>query len=136
MLVNSGIRVFKFWFSVSREEQKRRFLQRQTDPLKQWKLSPIDMASLDKWDEYTKAKEVMFFHTDTADAPWTVIRADDKKRARINCLRWVLHNLSYAGKLSENIDEIDTRIIGKAKDIFENSEKPNVGAKKKNKKAA
>ncbi|MCB1726882.1 MAG: polyphosphate kinase 2, partial [Gammaproteobacteria bacterium] len=78
MLVRSGIRLFKLWFSVSRGEQLRRFKSREHDPLKQWKLSPIDLASLDKWDDYTKAKEAMFFHTDTADAPWTVIKSDDK----------------------------------------------------------
>ena len=85
MLVRSGIRLFKYWFSVSREEQRRRFAAREIDPLKQWKLSPIDRASLDKWDEYTEAKEAMFFYTDTADAPWTIVKSDDKKRARLNC---------------------------------------------------
>ena len=85
MLVRSGIRLFKYWFSVTREEQRRRFAARETDPLKQWKLSPIDKASLDKWDDYTEAKEAMFFYTDTADAPWTIIKSDDKKRARLNC---------------------------------------------------
>ena len=67
----SGIRLFKLWFSVSREEQARRFKERKRDPLKQWKLSPVDLASMDKWEAYTQAKEEMFFHTDTADAPWT-----------------------------------------------------------------
>ena len=86
MLVRSGIRLFKYWFSVTREEQRRRFGARETDPLKQWKLSPIDKASLDKWDEYTEAKEAMFFNTDTADAPWTIVKSDDKKRARINAM--------------------------------------------------
>ncbi|MBI2522317.1 MAG: polyphosphate kinase 2 [Bdellovibrio sp.] len=123
MLVNSGIILFKFWFSVSRKEQKRRFEERRTDPLKQWKLSPIDMASLDKWDDYTKAKEEMFFHTDTADAPWTVIRSDDKKRARINCIRYVLKNLAYAEKNPDNIKDIDPSILGLAKDIFEKGER-------------
>ncbi|MGE0072511.1 MAG: polyphosphate kinase 2, partial [Thiomonas sp.] len=88
-LVRSGIHLIKFWFSVSREEQRRRFKERQVHPLKQWKLSPIDMASLDKWDEYTRAKEAMFFHTDTADSPWTVVKSDDKKRARLNAMRYV-----------------------------------------------
>ena len=81
MLVNSGITLFKFWFSVSREEQLHRFERRSTDPLKQWKVSPIDTAALDKWPAYTQAKEAMFFYSDTADAPWTVIKSDDKKRA-------------------------------------------------------
>ncbi len=79
MLVNSGILLFKFYFSVSQDEQAHRFERRNTDPLKQWKLSPVDLASLNKWDEYTQAKEAMFFYTDTADAPWTVIKSDDKE---------------------------------------------------------
>ena len=136
MLVNSGIILFKFWFSVSRKEQKRRFEERQHDPLKQWKLSPIDMASLDKWDDYTKAKEEMFFHTDTADAPWTVIRSDDKKRARINCIRYVLQNLAYSEKKQENIKEIDPSILGLAKDIFEKGERVPEQVKEVVKKAA
>ncbi len=98
MFVNSGIRLFKYWFSVSRGEQQRRFEARKTDPLKQWKLSPIDLQSLDKWDDYTTAKEAMFFYTNTASAPWTVIRSNDKKRARINCLHHLLHTLPYTGK--------------------------------------
>ena len=94
-LVASGIHLIKFWFSVSRKEQRRRFKERELHPLKQWKLSPIDVASLDKWDDYTKAKEAMFFETDTADAPWTVIKSDCKKRARLNAMRYVLHKLPY-----------------------------------------
>jgi polyphosphate kinase 2 (PPK2 family) len=86
MLVNSGIRLFKYWFSVSREEQRLRFQARKNDPLKFWKLSPIDVQSIDKWDEYTQAKEAMFFYTDTADAPWTIVKSNDKKRARLNCM--------------------------------------------------
>ncbi|WP_455216633.1 polyphosphate kinase 2, partial [Kaarinaea lacus] len=95
MLVRSGILLFKLWFSVSRNEQFRRFQQRQEDPLKHWKLSPIDLASLDKWKDYTEAKEAMFFYTDTADAPWTVIKSDCKKRARINAMRFILNTLDY-----------------------------------------
>jgi polyphosphate kinase 2 (PPK2 family) len=95
-LVRSGVHLFKFWFSVSRAEQRRRFKERQVHPLKQWKLSPIDMASLDKWDDYTRAKEAMFLHTDTSDAPWTVIKSDCKKRARLNAMRYLLHRLPYA----------------------------------------
>ena len=98
MIVNSGVTLIKYWFSVSRLEQLRRFHSRKTDPLKQWKLSPIDIESLDKWNDYTKAKEAMFFHTHTADAPWTVIKSDDKKRARINCLRHFLSVLDYPNK--------------------------------------
>ncbi len=98
MFVRSGIRLFKFWFSVSRQEQLRRFQSRQVDPLKQWKLSPIDLASLDKWDDYTEAKEAMFYYTNHMDAPWTVVRSDDKKRARLNTMRYVLSQLDYTNK--------------------------------------
>jgi len=122
MLVNSGFHLIKLWFSVSREEQRRRFERRRADPLKRWKLSPIDLASLDKWDEYTRAKEEMFFHTDTADAPWTVIKSDDKKRARINCIRHVLHVLPYPEKDLDAIGEIDPRIVGRGRDVFERGE--------------
>jgi len=93
MFVRSGIRLYKYWFSVTQAEQKRRFESRETDPLKRWKLSPIDKASLNKWDDYTEAKEAMFFYTDTADAPWTVIKSNDKKRARLNCMRHFLTSL-------------------------------------------
>jgi polyphosphate kinase 2 len=119
MLVNSGIRMFKFWFSVSRTEQLRRFHSRKTDPLKQWKLSPVDMASLGKWDDYTKAKEAMFFHTDTADAPWTVIKSDDKKRARINCIRYFLSELDYPGKDESVLSPPDPKIVINASDVYE-----------------
>jgi len=98
MFVRSGIRLFKFWFSVSREEQLRRFQKRQVDPLKQWKLSPIDLASLDKWEAYTEAKEAMFYYSDHSDAPWTVVRSDDKKRARLNTMKVVLNQLDYSNK--------------------------------------
>ena len=122
MLVNSGIRLFKFWFSVSREEQFRRFQARRVDPLKQWKLSPVDLASLDKWDDYTEAKEAMFFYTDTADAPWTVIKSDDKKRARINCMRYVLQQLPYPDKDPEVALPPDPLILGGTTDIYEKGE--------------
>ena len=123
MLVNSGIRLFKFWFSVSRDEQAKRFKERRSDPLKHWKLSPVDLASVDKWDEYTSAKEEMFFHTDTADAPWTVIKADDKKRARIECMRYVLHELPYDGKRPQDLGVVDPTIVGRARNIFELGER-------------
>ena len=111
MIVNSGVTLVKYWFSVSRLEQLRRFHGRKTDPLKQWKLSPIDLQSLGKWDDYTKAKEAMFFHTHTADAPWTVIKSDDKKRARINCLRHFLSNLDYPNKDPEMALAPDPNIV-------------------------
>ena len=112
-LVRSGVRLFKFWFSVSRDEQRRRFKERKGHPLKQWKLSPIDMASLDKWDDYTRAKEAMFLHTDTSDAPWTVIKSDCKKRARLNAMRYVLHRLPYASKDLTTIGAVDPLIVGR-----------------------
>ncbi len=124
MLVRSGIKLFKLWFSVSRAEQFRRFQRRREDPLKQWKLSPIDLASLDKWDDYTEAKEAMFFYTDTADAPWTVIKSDDKKRARINAMRYILCNLDYPSKNPKVVVEPDPLIVGSAKEIFEKDEHP------------
>ena len=113
-LARSGVHVFKLWFSVSREEQRRRFKERRSHPLKQWKLSPIDLASLDRWDDYTHAKEAMFMHTDTADAPWTVIKSDCKKRARLNALRYVLHRLPYANKDLAGIGALDALIVGRA----------------------
>ncbi len=122
MLVRSGIRLFKLWFSVSREEQLRRFQKRRTDPLKQWKLSPIDLASLDKWDDYTEAKESMFFYTDTADAPWTVVKSDDKKRARIDAMRFILNQLDFPNKNHQIVCEPDPLIVGSAKDVFESDE--------------
>ena len=116
-LVRSGIHLFKFWFSVSRKEQRRRFKERRSHPLKQWKLSPIDMASLDKWDEYTRAKESMFFHTDTTDSPWTVIKSDCKKRARLNAMRYVLHSLPYSNKDEASIGAIDPLIVSSTRAV-------------------
>jgi polyphosphate kinase 2 len=113
-LVKSGIHLFKFWFSVSRDEQRRRFKERRSHPLKQWKLSPIDMASLDKWDDYTVAKEQMFLHTDTSDSPWTVIKSDCKKRARLNAMRYLLHRLPYTNKDVSVIGAVDPLLVGRA----------------------
>lgn len=122
-LVRSGVHLIKFWFSVSRGEQRRRFKEREAHPLKQWKLSPIDLASLDKWDDYTKAKEAMFFYTDTADAPWTVIKSDCKKRARLNAMRYVLHKLPYENKDLDQIGPIDPLLVGRAHVVYERGEK-------------
>ena len=122
-LVRSGIHLIKFWFSVSRKEQRRRFRERKSHPLKHWKLSPVDMASLDKWDEYTRAKESMFFYTDTADSPWTVVKSDCKKRARLNALRYVLHKLPYANKDLEHLGPIDPLLVGRAHVVYERGEK-------------
>ena len=111
MLVRSGILLYKYWFSVTQDEQRRRFESRKSDPLKQWKLSPIDQASIDKWDDYTEAKEAMFFYTDTADAPWTIIKSDDKKRARLNCMHHFLSTLNYDDKDFESVGEPDSFIV-------------------------
>jgi polyphosphate kinase 2 (PPK2 family) len=121
-LVRSGIHLLKFWFSVSRDEQRRRFKERKSHPLKQWKLSPVDLASLDKWEEYTRAKESMFFYTDTADAPWTVIKSDCKKRARLNAMRYTLHRLPYASKDVERIGAVDPLLVGRANVVYERGE--------------
>jgi polyphosphate kinase len=118
MLVRSGIRLTKYWFSITPDEQRRRFLARETDPLKRWKLSPIDKASLDRWDDYTEAKEAMFFYSDTADAPWTVIKSNDKKRARIECLRHFLHQIDYPGKDAAIAIAPDPRVVGPARDVL------------------
>lgn len=116
-LVNSGITLFKYWFSVTREEQLRRFKARETDPLKQWKLSTVDKASLDKWDDYTEAKEAKFFYTDTADAPWVVVKSNDKKRARLNCMQHFLSSLSYPDKNRHVVRGPDPLIVGPAKHV-------------------
>lgn len=122
MLTRSGIRLYKYWFSVTRDEQRRRFFSRETDPLKQWKLSPIDRASLDKWDDYTEAKEAMFFYTDTADAPWTVIKSDDKKRARLNCMLHFLDSLDYPDKDTRVVHAPDPLIVGQAGHVIHKAE--------------
>ncbi|MBY6005593.1 polyphosphate kinase 2 [Salipiger bermudensis] len=122
MLVRAGIKLYKYWFSVTREEQLRRFKSRETDPLKQWKLSPIDKASLDKWDDYTEAKEAMFFYTDTADAPWIVVKSNDKKRARINCMRHFLSTLDYPGKDRRVATPADPLIVGGAAHVIHRSD--------------
>ena len=122
MLVRSGIRLFKFWFSVSREEQLRRFMNRAKDPIKQWKLSPMDVESLGRWDEYTKAKEAMLFYTDTADAPWNIVRSDDKRRARINSIKFLLNRIPYQGKDEALIGSLDDNMVGSAKKIYETGE--------------
>ncbi len=119
MLVRSGIHLFKFWFSVTEEEQKRRFDSRLGDPLKHWKLSPIDEHSRSKWQEYTEAKEAMFFNTDTADAPWTVIKSDDKRRARLNCLQYFLSRLDYPDKNKHVVHGPDPLIVGNPAQVIE-----------------
>lgn len=114
MLVESGIIVLKYWFSISRYEQFRRFQSRKQDPLKQWKLSPIDLRSLDHWDEYTTAKERMFAATDFPECPWVIVKSDDKKRSRLNCMRHFLHSLDYPQKNQEVVERLDTLIMSNA----------------------
>lgn len=137
-LVRSGIYLVKFWFSVSQDEQRRRFKERELHPLKRWKLSPIDKASLDKWDDYSRAKEAMFFTTDTADCPWTVVKSDDKKRARLNAMRYVLNRIPYANKDEQIVGTADPLIVARASAVFENGVSPagRILAEKKAKKAA
>lgn len=110
MLVNSGVMLFKFWFSVSKEEQLFRFNRRMTNPLKQWKLSPVDKDSQGLWDAYTEAKNDMFYYSNTEHAPWTIIKSDDKKRARINCIRYFLDQVNYPDK-DESLLKYDSRVV-------------------------
>jgi len=117
-LVEDNIRFFKLWFAVGKEEQTRRFEARRTDPLKQWKLSPTDIASREKWDAYTVARDRMFYMTHNHDAPWTVIRSDDKRRARINAIRHVLHNVPYEGKDAGIACEPDPLIVASARALM------------------
>ncbi|MCC9145897.1 MULTISPECIES: polyphosphate kinase 2 [unclassified Arthrobacter] len=124
MLVNSGTLLYKLWFSVGRAEQMARFAARETDPVKQWKLSPTDLASLDKWDAYTEAKEAMFFYTDTGDAPWTAVKSNDKKRARLEAMRHVLNTVDYPNKDSSIAHAPDPLIVGRAYNHFEEDDEP------------
>ncbi|MDH2430722.1 polyphosphate kinase 2 [Sphaerisporangium sp. TRM90804] len=119
MLVRDGVHLVKLWFSVSHREQRTRFIIRQVDPVRQWKLSPMDLQSLDKWDQYTRAKEDMFLNTDTEDAPWTVIKSNDKKRARIEAMRYVLSQFEYDGRDDKVVGTPDPLIVRSAADIFD-----------------
>ena len=122
MMVRNGIILFKYWFSVTQQEQLRRFKARENEPLKQWKLSPIDVQSLDKWDDYTEAKEAMFFYTDTADAPWTIIKSDDKKRARLACMKHFLSSLPYPEKDRHIVNTPDPLIVGNSDHVIGRSD--------------
>ncbi|MFD4366672.1 polyphosphate kinase 2 [Rhodococcus sp. NPDC058521] len=122
LLTDSGIHLVKLWFSVSRAEQRTRFLTRVIDPVRQWKLSPTDLASLDKWDDYTRAKEAMFETTDTEHAPWTVVRSNDKERGRIAAMQWVLSSLDYPTKDEDVVGPPDPLIVGPADQVYEQSE--------------
>ena len=111
MLVESGVRLSKYWFSVTRSEQRTRFIIRQVDPVRQWKLSPMDLQSLDKWDDYTGAKEEMFRRTDTDIAPWTTVKSNDKKRARLSAMRHFLSTVDYEGKSRDVVGEPDALLV-------------------------
>ncbi|MGR4009477.1 polyphosphate kinase 2 [Leucobacter sp. 1207-22] len=124
LLSQSGIHLIKFWFSVGKAEQRARFQSRSQDRVKQWKLSPTDLASLDKWDDYTAAKDAMFFYTDTPHAPWTVVKSNDKKRARLEAMRWVLAQFDYPEKDFEVVGTPDAKIIGSPADVYDDGETP------------
>jgi polyphosphate kinase len=111
MIVDSGISLTKFWFSVTQSEQRTRFIIRQVDPVRQWKLSPIDLESLDKWEDYTEAKEAMIRRTDTEWAPWTTVKSNDKKRARIEAMRAFLDRFDYSGKDTDVVRRPDPKIV-------------------------
>ncbi|VAW49187.1 Polyphosphate kinase 2 [hydrothermal vent metagenome] len=119
MITEDGITLIKFWFSVGRKEQLRRFNARKNDPLKQWKLSPMDLASLDRWEDYTKAKEDMFFYTNTTQAPWSVVKSNDKKRARLETMRYFLSAIPYEGKDKKAVGKVDPLILSSGEDIFQ-----------------
>ena len=119
MLMSSGLHLTKFWFSVTQGEQHTRFVIRQVDPVRQWKLSPMDLESLDKWDAYTEAKEAMFNYTDTPHAPWTVVKSNDKKRGRLEAMRHILEQFDYPGKDPEVVGKPDRKIIGAAAPLRE-----------------
>jgi polyphosphate kinase 2 len=122
MLINSGINLVKLWFSVSRREQIARFTIRRIDPVRQWKLSPTDIASLDRWDDYTAAKQKMFEHTSSEHAPWTIVRSNDKKRGRVNAMRHVLGVVPYEGKDHDVVGTPDPLIVGTPEQLPDHGE--------------
>ena len=127
MLVRSGLHLTKFWFSVTRSEQRTRFIIRRIDPVRQWKLSPMDIESLDKWDAYTDAKEAMFHYTDSKHAPWTVVKSNDKKRARLEAIKYVLRKYDYTGKTDQVIGEPDISLIGPASPLHNRADGVGLG---------
>ena len=115
MLVDSGIHLTKFWFSVTRHEQRTRFAIRQIDPVRRWKLSPMDLASLDRWEDYTQAKEQTFLRTDTDHSPWITVKSNDKKRARVNAMRYFLNQFDYEGRDDTVVYSPDPLIVRRAR---------------------
>lgn len=124
MLVNSGTHLIKFWFSVGKAEQRERFVARSQDRVKQWKLSPTDLASFDKWEDYSAAKEAMFFYTDTPHAPWTVVKSNDKKRTRLEAMRWVLSRFTYPDKDHAVVGTPGPKLIGAPSAVYDEGETP------------
>ena len=122
MLINEGIQIFKFWFSVSREEQLRRVISRAKDELKQWKVSDVDVRSLPRWDDYTEAKKAMFAATDTKASPWVVVKSDDKKRARLSCMQYVLRSMDYDEDVHRRVARPDPKLIGPAESLYAKGE--------------
>ena len=122
MLINEGIQIFKFWFSVSREEQLRRVMSRAKDELKQWKVSNVDVQSLPRWDEYTEAKKAMFAATDTKASPWVVVKSDDKKRARLACMQYVLRSVGSENDVERRVAKPDPKLIGPAERLYNKGE--------------
>jgi polyphosphate kinase 2 (PPK2 family) len=123
-LTGDGTHLIKLWFSVSQSEQRTRFLIRRIDPVRQWKLSPTDLASLDHWHDYTVAKEGMFKRTDTPFAPWTVVKSNDKKRARIGAMRFVLNQFDYPRRDDSIVGAPDGLVVGPAAEVYEHGETP------------
>ena len=124
LLTGDSTHLIKLWFSVSRAEQRTRFLIRRIDPVRQWKLSVTDLASLERWDDYTVAKEAMFKRTDMPYAPWTVVKSNDKKRARIGAMRYVLSQFNYPGRDDAVVGSPDPLIVGPAAEVYEHGETP------------
>ena len=122
MLINEDLRLFKFWFSVSQEEQLRRVMSRAQDRLKQWKLSDVDRRSLPLWDEFTEAKKLMFAASDTKASPWVVVKSDDKRRARLNCMRFVLRSFNYDPEVLRRVRKPNPKLIGPAKTLYAKDE--------------
>ncbi len=117
-LVRDGVRLFKLWLTIGREMQLKRFHARRHDPLKRWKLSNIDLASIEKWDAYTAARDDLFKHTHTEHAPWAVVRANDKRRTRLNVMRHILSSIDYADKDPAIVGAVDDKLLGTGEAFF------------------
>ena len=118
LLVRDGIRLFKFYIEIGREMQLKRFHERRHDPVKQWKITDIDIAAMAKWDEYTRAKEEMFRFTHTQTCPWTVVLGNDQRRSRLEVIRFVLHAIDYKGKDKKTVGVPDAKIVGSTPEFF------------------